>query len=368
MPRLQLDPHFARVASRLDKHTLQKGALERLSQNQDDDTTLDTLFDPTVTPLFLGMYSCEGIAHAVHEYGIDAMLKQIGLGDYEFVLDCDDPYHHRLRAFLRSSKNQDGAQHFTAGQQILEMRMYRPILQVGDETLHALEVEWLLMQNPLAHFSSEKPRLPGQQHPGTGLGKVVNNLITLMGLRLGLDVVVNHPEHFHLAYLYHRAGYRHQTSMMRRRFRNVLAACKGVPLAISAWAAERGFIEEYTGDDTVGTAWQPWHYRADEMFLPLNDKARHALFDHAQHPHTQLAAGTHTTNHALNHAINQTINSVVHFAQDFWIQTKKQLLSEEQPEEMQFRVNVAGILDSLRTQPVSGCSEFIVPALKSKQE
>src|SRR6185312_11389377 len=74
--------------------------------------------------------------------------------------------------------------------------------------LDVVQVEWLLMQNPRGAFTAQRPRLPGQVLPGTGLGRAVHGLLVIMAGRLQRDALVVVPAHHHLAEGYVDAGYR----------------------------------------------------------------------------------------------------------------------------------------------------------------
>ena len=58
------------------------------------------------------------------------------------------------------------------------------------------------MQNPRAEFSLERQRLPGQEHPGLGLGRWLVELLRMMAERLDCTGLMNIPRHYHNAYLY----------------------------------------------------------------------------------------------------------------------------------------------------------------------
>ncbi|HET6899023.1 MAG TPA: hypothetical protein VFK70_11770, partial [Vicinamibacteria bacterium] len=68
----------------------------------------------------------------------------------------------------------------SGGREVLvDLRMTEEALPVsepalrarGIEVLSVLAVEWLSLQDPRAVFTRERPRLPGQAHPGLGLGR-----------------------------------------------------------------------------------------------------------------------------------------------------------------------------------------------------
>jgi hypothetical protein len=62
-----------------------------------------------------------------------------------------------------------------------------------------LVVEWLLLQNPRAHFGPYRRPLPGQKHPGLGLLKEVFGWLVAMAEILELDGIYYVPSSYHVA-------------------------------------------------------------------------------------------------------------------------------------------------------------------------
>ena len=62
-----------------------------------------------------------------------------------------------------------------------------------------LRIEWMLLQNPRSTFRPDRPRAPGQRHPGLGIAEDILLFLILACERLALDGIVFVPSHFHLA-------------------------------------------------------------------------------------------------------------------------------------------------------------------------
>jgi hypothetical protein len=67
---------------------------------------------------------------------------------------------------------------------------------------NVLQVEWLLLQNPQQSFSPERPPLPGQVHPGLGIGDRLMEILIIMTRRVRLEGIVNKPHYFHTAFMF----------------------------------------------------------------------------------------------------------------------------------------------------------------------
>jgi hypothetical protein len=245
---VRIDPSLERIAARLTSATLRAG--------DDDD---DDLFGPGQRP-FVDLYTVTGLRHALQEYGITAALEARGLGDHEYRISREDDYRHRLEIVLSD------------GQPIMDLRLHlqeAPV--VGDRPFAVVVVEWLLMQNPRLEFSRERPRFPGQQHPGTGMGRMVYALLVLLCRRMGRDALVTVPERFHLACLYRRIDFVAVDPDDDVGIGAAVAAgdAAGLSMAGLSWAVERGFVV-----DDAGT---PWRYGPHSLVCPVSDRLEAAL-------------------------------------------------------------------------------------------
>ena len=83
--------------------------------------------------------------------------------------------------------------------------------------LALLRVEWLLLQNPRGEFTADRPRLPGQAHPGLGMSQDISALFVLACDRLQLDGLLFVPAHYHTA------------SQGRKSLRFLSPVAEGVP-------------------------------------------------------------------------------------------------------------------------------------------
>ena len=236
---LPIDPRMERIAARLTSAQL---------RDDDDIGVLDA------GNAFVDAYSVAGLKRALDEYGVVRALADRALADHDVVIDREDAFRHRLRLLLKD------------GTPIMDLRLH--LMDVNGAAL--VVVDWLLMQNPRATFSAHKPQLPGQQHPGTGMGALVQQLLVLLCRRLGRDALVTTPEHFHLAALYRRAGYLGAAADDARVKAVTAAGDKaGLSFAALAWAVERGFVHDEGGAVFV--------HEPRELFCPISEKFRRML-------------------------------------------------------------------------------------------
>lgn len=230
---VRIDPTFERIARRLT-------ALELRARTADED---EDLLDPAsrTSGDFVHAYSEEGIRHIINEYGLRERLAAQGLADVVVRITQDDPFRHRLTLTLPEP---------VAGvRDVMDLRLHLCTLGLpGDrDPFDVVVVDWLLMQNPRRLFSAERPRLPGQVFPGTGMGRAVGQLLALLCRRIGRAGLLIVPEHFHLAELYSKVGFRAVEENDEYAFRDILDGTSKLTLAQRAWAVERGFVRDEDG-------------------------------------------------------------------------------------------------------------------------
>ncbi len=154
--------------------------------------------------LFLKYYTHASLNHIFEEYGIFDLIRRKGFVDPIIELNLDNPYRQRLRVCVGGTLDE---RHI-----LMEMILREGTLEasrlkdapVRGHYFPVLMVEWLCMQNPGASFTTERPPLPGQQHPGLGMSREILQWIYLIGMRIGKDGIAIHPQYFHAAVLYHR--------------------------------------------------------------------------------------------------------------------------------------------------------------------
>lgn len=212
---------------------------------------------------FVATYSEAGLRTAIREFGLDEKLRALGIPHFELRITEEDPFRHRLEVLLDDDALDD--------RHIMDMRLH--LSRVGlpgvDERADVVVVEWLLMQNPRGAFTAERPRLPGQRYPGTGLGRDIAQMLMLLCRRVQREALITIPERFHLAELYRRAGWLPVNLEEEHALADVLHATRSLSLPARAWAVERGLVRDADG--------VPFSYHPHERVLPVSERLDHAL-------------------------------------------------------------------------------------------
>jgi hypothetical protein len=254
---------FRSVARSLSHVELAKGSLDDALGLSERD-----LLDKDAGRRFLDFYGDEGIATALERYGMYRALRARGYDRFEVETRTADDRHTMLlfgRAAGESERDSERAsasaseQAGDARHRLLELVVRRdrlvpldvPGLPRLDTAFDVLTVDWLLLQDPLAQFPSERPRLPGQEHPGLGIGERVLELLYRIVERLGLHALVTVAEHFHNAVLYARElpFFDPVHGGRLRALQSYLMDHERLTLAQASWAIEWGLVRG--ADDAV---------------------------------------------------------------------------------------------------------------------
>lgn len=142
---------------------------------------------------FLNFYSLKGGTFALERYGLLPLLRERGFRPV-IRIETSDPNRNALRIYDAVDE---------PDRLLLELIAGFRDLELPDGThCHMLFIEWLLMQDPGAEFPADRPPLPDQSHPGLGLFLFFGQMLRLMTVRLLCDGLMNHPAHYHNAFLY----------------------------------------------------------------------------------------------------------------------------------------------------------------------
>jgi hypothetical protein len=258
-----LREEFRKVFRSLSRVELQKGASGL------DDLGAEDLFDYG-TDLWLGFYTEEGIEIALERYGITEDVLERGFGGVRVDVQTDDPEEHMLRIWSREPECDEPLIELVVSRDILHLE---DILSdaVGRPFAPVLTVEWLMMQNPKAKFAPERMPLPGQQHPGLGVGIKVMEILRNICLRLDLAGMITVPAYFHNAAMY-SAEFHYldpdYEALLRALLRDLLPELNG-SLPAASWAIKWNMVIDKLADEE-----EPFDWFHEAMLCPVSDPFR----------------------------------------------------------------------------------------------
>ncbi|MBU1432531.1 hypothetical protein KKF91_18485 [Myxococcota bacterium] len=245
----QVLKRFERISKRLDP--------DILTGEEDLEEALLSQLNHEPEARFLGFYSEEGLTRGFEAYGLFDTLRRRGYAALRVEMDLQD-FHHTLRVFgdelllfecrLRRARGCDAAE-FAEFQ-----RSFTPELLI---------IEWLALADPRRDFSPDRPRLPGQTHPGSGVADEAFVLLYLAARRLKLHGLLEIPERFHNAYLYRRDT-RFIDPLFEGRFLALQRLLNQHSLCEVAWAMEEGRIINAADGEVIRWAPKPQVFALDE--------------------------------------------------------------------------------------------------------
>ena len=213
----------------------------------------------------LGRYTLHGIELLATKVGILERLRALGYRTPVLEADFGSGLGQTLRVYGSAERQE----------LLMELRMRRDRRTVPD--LELVFLEWLLLQNPRAHFSPRLPPLPGQQHPGLGLLGVVMGLLVLIAEQLGLDGVVDVPSNYYVAAV-GRKHLRFLDPAAQARFEALSDLFFGMPLVEAEALLEGKVVDAATGSLVT---WEP-----SPMVIPvsarLTRRVRGEAYDEAR--------------------------------------------------------------------------------------
>ena len=262
-PELPPDDQVLLARYRAVARLLSPAELTGTSQGEEDwglseEDLFGSLQGKDVDTRLLGYYTSHGIELVMESSGIFDRLRDLGFEQPTIELDLSGPAGHTVRVWSGRERRE----------LLAEVRLRRDRQSIAGREL--LAIEWLLLQNPRASFTDDKPALPGQRHPGLGMLRDAIALLVQVCHRLHLDGLTFTPSHYHLTS--QSAKY---TSFFdphdAATFDALQEALAGLPLGDATLRVEGGrVVEAATGE--------PYRWRPMPMVLGVGE-ALGAWFD-----------------------------------------------------------------------------------------
>ncbi len=229
---------FRSVARSLSRLELMRSSMDELATLSEAD-----LLDKNAGRRFLDFYGADGIRLAMERYGIEAALHRRGYEDLEIETHAHDDRHTLLVNGSAAGTTYRLVELVVRRDRLVpEAIPEMPALSA--DGYDVLTVDWLLLSHPLGELPDGRCLLPGQDHPGLGIGERVLELLYRMVERLRLDALATTADHFHTAMLYRREmpfwDPVHEGRV--RALAGLLLEREQLTLAQASWALEWGYV------------------------------------------------------------------------------------------------------------------------------
>jgi hypothetical protein len=213
--------------------------------------------------LFLRRYPGEIVWRWLQEAGILERLQRLGYDRLELSLRAED-------GVSRLTLEQAGEPARLIDLRLAEQSQVGTLaLKTFREPLAFLVIEWISLQHPRGSFSRERPRLPGQDYPGLGVGRALFALLARIARELGKDGLLGYPQYYHNAVFYFGS------------FVFAQAREQGIFLALRR---DLGKLELVEASNAVGggavielRSGKPLEWKPGEMIFPLSRRLKAQL-------------------------------------------------------------------------------------------
>lgn len=289
---------FHKIARNLTNLELQQGSAD-FSFSMDG--VLEDLQKSRGSDWFLGFYSEAGILRAFEKFGICTALRKRGFSDIIPVVNTDDPYRQLLRIY----NGLEDADHLLGEIVVRKARFSpKPYSLIPDHfyPLRMIQVEWLVLQDQTTDFSKKRPRLPGQEYPGLGIGEQILELLYIMSKHQRTQGLLIIPHYYHTALIFSR-----EFRFLNPRYQGLLDAIDRdlgkFTLPVRAWAVELGAVR-YNISDTA-FIWDP-----EEQILACDGTLHDYLHSEEYSTRAREAAaefGFHLDRTLLHHKLSPDI-------------------------------------------------------------
>lgn len=247
------------ISSRLTHFDLQR------PDPEDDDISLVEIeeylseTDDRKNALFLNFYTRTGLSDALEQYGTFDRLRGRGFDPYLSFRPLDSE-----RYILHITDQEEGAVLIELVCRFATLKAKNSQGEINQGSLFdLLAVEWLLLQNPSAKFTYERPRLPGQKFPGLGIGREIVTLLQIMTERLEKEGMIAFPAHYHNGVLYNHSFFFFSPEK-EGELKALERDLADLTIAEASWAVNNGLVIDK--NTSKNFEWKP-----EEMIWPFSE-------------------------------------------------------------------------------------------------
>jgi len=235
--------------------------------------------------LFLDHFTLDEMEVRLESSGFRAALCKRGVLKPRVEIQWVEPGEHRLLIY------DDGGREPV---KMVELRLVQSRLEVPALPGHPpissyfemLVINWAMLQNPRTVFSAERPRLPGQEHPGLGLGRKCHEFLVNLARELQRDGLINHPQYFHNA-IFYLDEYFFVDPLRQGELLAMARDLSRYPVAVSSPAIAEGKLVDETR--RISIEWRP-----GAMVCPVEERLKSYFESREYREAVQRAKASHS--------------------------------------------------------------------------
>jgi hypothetical protein len=203
----------------------------------------------------LGHFDAAALQQQFAAAGIFTVLRARGFDDFEVQIEAAGRAMPHIVLYARKGGSRllliDGC----IGEATVRPDYFARRGRVVQRPIELAVVHWMREQDPSARFSSDRPPLPLQEHPGLGILRRAFRIVLHMANELGKDGIVSVPKFYHDAVIFYRSRlFLFLDPTEQGIFEALLRDLEGVPLADASVALVSGCVHDGAG--TV-ISWSP---------------------------------------------------------------------------------------------------------------
>ncbi len=237
--------------------------------------------------MLLGFYTPDEVLEAIDRYGAGPKLRSRGFSGIEVELQTAEEHRQVVRVTGRKLERPH-----LLGEVILRADSFVSRADFAgplrDRPVRMLYLQWLRLQDPTRSFDASRPPLPGQEHPGLGVGREVMSMFLGLADRLGFSGIMVCPEFAHNAVLY-SGQFSFFDPAAQGRFVALSRCLDHVTLAELSWAVQAGCV-------TDRISGRPFAWFHEEMLRATSG----VIVDHVRSENYARLVSKNSGNHAYD--------------------------------------------------------------------
>jgi hypothetical protein len=222
--------------------------------------------DPTI----FGRYDRGAVCRLLAVAGVFDRLEERGFSEFDLRIETEGRALPRVSLFAEKAGRRHLLIEACLGEATVRPDFFRRRGVEVETPFELALVYWLREEDPTRSFSSDRPALPAQHHPGLGCLRRAFRAIVTIGADLGKDGVASVPKFFHDAVLFHHSRlFLFLDGNEQGRFEALLRDLANIPIGETSIALLEGRVRNGGGRPA---GWMPGF-----QVFPLSERARDYL-------------------------------------------------------------------------------------------